>query len=373
MTAVAFLNGHIDSLASDYDITVACNFDGSENAISNHAKIVNIQIIRNVSLLSDLRAIWHLAQFLRRDRFVIVHSVSPKAGLITAISGWLARTPIRIHWFTGQVWVLIQGPKRSLLKNLDRLIGLLATAVLVDSPSQREFLLEQKVIKASKSTVLGAGSISGVDTKRFRPNPKSRNEIRKELGILDPQTQVILFVGRLGKDKGIDTLLDVFVSGELANNPFLLLVGSVEDSYMLKLSEILGNQIDQLRYIEFTTWPERYMAAADIFCMPSLREGFGLSIIEAGSVALPTVASRIYGITDAIEDQSTGILITPGCRRELLAALNRLLINSTERKSMGAKARLRVEQLWEASGLEARLKSYYEMKIQTVTDTGNAS
>lgn len=373
MTAVAFLNGHIDLLAGDFDITVVCNFDGSENAISSHAKTVNIQISRNISPLSDLSAIWNLTRFFRTNEFVIAHSVSPKAGLITAISGWLARTPIRIHWFTGQVWVLMQGPKRSLLKNLDRLIGLLATAVLVDSPSQREFLLEQRVIKASKSAVLGAGSISGVDTIRFRPNLESRNAIRKELGIVDPQTAVILFVGRLSKDKGIDTLLEVFASGELANDPFLILVGPDEDSYTSRLSKILGTQTDRSRYIEFTPEPERYMAAADIFCMPSLREGFGLSIIEAGSVGLPTIASRIYGITDAIEDQSTGILITPGCHLELLAALNRLLIDSTERTTMGARARKRVADLWEARNLEARLKSYYEMEMQSASDTGDVS
>jgi len=373
MTAIAFLNCHIDYMADDFDITVVCNFDGQETRISQNANLENIRIIRPISPFADAKSIWNLTRFLKKNKFVIVHSVSPKAGLITAVSGWLARTPIRIHWFTGQVWVLTQGPKRLLLMNLDRLIALLATSVLVDSPSQREFLLDQRVIKASKSSVLGAGSISGVDTKRFRPNLESRNAVRKELGIEDPKAPIILFVGRLSKDKGLDTLLAVFASGELTNKPFLLLVGPDEDSYKSRLSRILGAQMERSRYIEFTQEPERYMAAADIFCMPSLREGFGLSIIEAASVGLPAVASQIYGITDAVEDQLTGILTTPGSYLELLEALNRLLLNSTERAIMGAMARKRVGDVWLARNLQGLLRSYYELQIQSSTVKGDVS
>ena len=363
MTAVAFLNGHIDYLSSDYEITVVCNFDGTEKHISKNAQLKNIRIARKISPISDLRAVYSLARFLKKGNFQIVHSVTPKAGLITAMAGWLAKTPIRIHWFTGQVWVLKSGIQRWLLKNLDRLVAKLNTSVLVDSPSQRDFLIEQGVISPAKSQVLGSGSIAGVDTERFRPNPEVRVVTRAELGIEDPNAPIILFVGRLNHDKGIDTLLQAFSSQAIQQNSYLLLVGPDEENYIPRIPELLGERQEYFRYIPFTTEPEKYMAASDIFCLPSLREGFGLAIIEAGSSGLPSVASRIYGITDSVREGETGLLIQSGSVGELIGGLNCLLKNPGSRLEMGTRARERVQNLWRIQLLQKNLSDYYSMQV----------
>jgi len=340
-----------------------CNFDGSESRISKNAVLTNIKIPRPISPLIDAVATWKLHRFLRRERFDIVHSVSPKAGLITAVSSWLARTPVRVHWFTGQVWALQNGIARLMFKNFDKLIGLLSSSVLVDSASQRDLLLKEKVIRSSKSEVLGAGSVAGVNTTQFRPNAISRASVRKSLAINDPNDLIILFVGRLTHDKGLDVLFKVFAKGDLYGDPFLVVVGPDEQQYVSRFEDLLGTKFAKFRYVPFTDQPEQFMAASDIFCLPSLREGFGLSIIEAGAVALPSVASRIYGISDSIQDKRTGLLITPNDETDLRNALNELLSNPRKRVRLGLEARKRVEDLWEASQLQRYLREYYERLI----------
>ena len=359
MTAVAFLNAHIDYLSSDYEITVVCNFDGTEKDVSKNAQLKNIRIDREISPISDLGAVYSLARFLKKGNFQIVHSVTPKAGLITAIAGRLTKTPIRIHWFTGQVWVLKSGIQRWLLKKFDRLIARLTTSVLVDSPSQRDFLIEQGVISPAKSQVLGSGSIAGVDTERFRPNPEVRVVTRAELGIEDPNATIILFVGRLNHDKGVDTLLQAFSSQTIQQNSYLLLVGPDEENYIPRIPELLGERQEYFRYVPFTADPEKYMAASDIFCLPSLREGFGLSVIEASSCELPVIASQIYGITDAVKDGETGNLLKVEDTKKFATTISELAKNRRIMVHMGQEGRVFVQENFQSASLQRLLAAHY--------------
>jgi glycosyltransferase involved in cell wall biosynthesis len=364
ITAVSFLNGHIDYLSSDFEVTVVCNFDGTEKYISKNASLENIRIVRDVAPLSDLQAIYKLMRFLKKGRFQIVQSVTPKAGLITAFSGWLARTPHRIHWFTGQVWVLKSGFQRWVFKSLDRLVAKLNTSSLVDSPSQSDFLIEQRVVNPAKAQVLGSGSIAGVDTRRFRPNPETRVVTRAELGISDPDAIVILFVGRLNHDKGIDILLRAFSSAAPRLDSYLLLVGPDEENYIPRIPELLGARWEFFRHVPFTTEPEKYMAAADIFCLPSLREGFGLSLIEASSCGLPLIASNIYGIRDAIRDCKTGVLFDGSITNQFSHSFNELTRNRKLMTQMGLMGRVFVQQNFESTDLQKLLTEYYVGLIQ---------
>jgi len=363
MTTVAFLNGHIDYLSSDYEVTVVCNFDGTEKDISKNSSLKNIRVTRNFSPISDLKAVYNLARFLRKGEFLIVHSITPKAGLVSALSGWFAKIPVRIHWFTGQVWVLKSGIQRWVLKSLDRLVVKLNTSLLVDSRSQLDFLVEQGVINSTKAQVLGWGSVCGVDTVRFRPSPETKAATRVELGIFDPNALIILFLGRLTRDKGIDILLQAFSSQTLRQDSYLLMVGPDEENYLARIPEKLGKRLENFRYIPFTTGAEKYMAASDIFCFPSLREGFGLAIIEAGSSGLPVVASRIYGITDSVEEGETGILFQSGSVDELIQGLNCLLRSPGSRLEMGTQARIRAQNLWRIQLLQKSLSDHYAMQI----------
>jgi glycosyltransferase involved in cell wall biosynthesis len=365
MTAVAFLNGHIDYLSSDYEVAVVCNFDGTEKDISKNALLKNIRIAREISPFSDLKAVYTLTRFLKKENFQIVHSVTPKAGLITALAGWLAKVPIRIHWFTGQVWVLKSGIVRWVFKSLDQLVARINTSVLVDSPSQRLFLIEQGVIQSAKSQVIGSGSIAGVDTEKFQPNLEMRTVTRAELGIGDPNLPIVLFMGRLNHDKGIDSLLEAFSNRAIFPDAFLLLVGPDEEDYLSRIPELLSERQEYFRHIPYTTEPEKYMAAADIFCLLSLREGFGLSVIEASSCALPVIASDIYGVQDAVKNGETGFLIDAADSTQIASAVRVLINDPKSQISMGVAGRIYVQQSFESAEIQRLLHGYYSRLLSS--------
>lgn len=141
------------------------------------------------------------------------------------------------------------------------------------------------------------------------------------------------------------------------------MVGPDEENYMARIPRVLGERLEKFRYIPFTSEAEKYMATADIFCYPSLREGFGLAIIEAGSSGLPVIASNIYGITDSLKDGETGILFQSGNVDELIHALNSLLESPGSRIEMGTQARTLVQNLWTSQLLQKRLSDHYSMQV----------
>ena len=324
-----------------------------------NAQFIPLAIERKPAPWSDLLAFVQLVMLFRRERFDLVHSIMPKTGLLTMMAGWLARVPIRMHTFTGQVWTTKQGWKRAVLKLFDRLIVLFATHVLADSPSQRDFLVSEGVLPQGKGVVIGQGSICGVDAQRFYPSAKVRDLVRAELGIGREQT-AILFLGRLNRDKGMLDLATAFADVAARNSDVVLvLVGSEEDVPFSRMQEICGAHRARLYRVGFTSEPERYMAAADIFCLPSYREGFGQVIIEAAASGVPTVASRIYGITDAVEDGKTGLLFSPGDIAGLTQALLKLAMNQDLRRQVGEAARERALMLFSSEKITKQTLALY--------------
>ncbi len=364
-TVKVFLRDQIRALGEKYLVTVFANFQGTaETGLpGDRVHWQPIAIERETAPLKDLAALWRMASLLRRGSFDLVHSVTPKAGLIAMLGGWLAGVPHRIHTFTGQVWVTRHGVARLLLKNIDRLISRLATTVLIDSPSQRDFLLTERVVGARKSRVLGEGSISGVDTERFRPNPDARRAVRAELGIGDT-TPVLLYVGRLKRDKGLLDLARAYamLQGDAAHG-VLLIVGRDEDRLRPHIESLAAERRDRLRFVAHTDEPERYMAAADVFCLPSYREGFGGVVIEAAACGVPAVGSRIYGISDSIVDGQTGFLHAPGDVVTLCGHLQRLIENDTLRRQLGANAMERVTRIFPMKRLTSELLALYRALV----------
>lgn len=356
----SFLRVHIQAAANKYDVTVICNETDKHLLEGLNAHIIFLPITRNPSLWNDMIILFQLFSLFHREKFDIVHSIMPKTGMLSMLGAWLARIPVRIHTFTGQVWVTKHGVKRILLKWFDILIGYFATRVFIDSPSQRDFLVNENVLSKAKTTVIGAGSICGVDTERFVPDAHIRGKIRNELAIAH-HAEVILYVGRLNRDKGI---LDLAVAFEMIanNSPHveLLLVGTEEDVSFHQIQEICHAHTGRLHYIPFSSTPEHYMAAADIFCLPSYREGFGMTIIEAAACEIPTVASRIYGITDAVEDGTTGVLFTAGHIASLTQALLRLINDQDLCRAMGKASRKRALELFQSQLITKEMISAYD-------------
>lgn len=369
-TASAFLNPHIERLAIDYDIDVVANFStATESRVTSKARHISVPIQRQIRPVADARSVGQLRSVLKRGDYDIVHSVTPKAGLIAMLAASSLGIRHRLHWFTGQVWATKAGNARRLLKAADRLTARLAIRAFVDSPSQLDFLVREGVVDRKKATVLGSGSICGVDTNRFRPNPSVRRKVRGELGI-DDGTAVVLYVGRINRDKGIPELIDAMGNLQTDARVCLLLAGEDEQGLMPEARRTLAGTGVEFIYVGPTDSPENLMAAADIFCMPSHREGFGLSVIEAASCELPCVASSIYGLTDAVVDGVTGLLFPAGDAAVMANCLKRLLGSSALRSRLGSSGRMRVVQEFGRDRLTQALQSEYQTLLSATRRQG---
>ena len=365
VTAEAFLSDHIAALSERYDVHLIANVDPAAvaGAALRHATLHRVRIERRIAPGSDILALGQLTRVFLRERFAAVHSVSPKAGLLTALASFITRIPVRIHAFTGQVWATRRGPGRLLLKALDRVIARLNTHVLVDSPSQRDFLRMQGVLPATGGEVLGKGSVCGVDPDRFRPDPESRRNIRREIDI-PIDAVAFLFLGRLNRDKGVLDLAKAFAAVVAQEpRPFLVLVGPDEERLAAAVETECAQVMSRVRFVGFSHEPERFMAAADVFCLPSYREGFGSVIIEAAACGIPAVGSRIYGITDAIEENVTGLLHEPGNVSELAECMLRLAGDFELRRRLGDQARVRALRDFPADLITAEMLRFYDRAL----------
>lgn len=361
ITATAFLLDQIRAAAALYDVCIALNTRNTSflAPFGIAVEVVPVAIERKIRPLSDFAALFALFRLFRARRFDLVHSVSPKAGLLAMLAGFLAGVPQRLHVFTGQVWATRRGLPRFGLKCADRLLAALATHVLIDSPTQRDFLVAQNVVRPAKCTVLAKGSISGVDTARFRPDGAARAAVRQELGIAADGV-LFLYLGRLNRDKGMLDLAAAFAqSCRQRDNVWLALVGPDEQDLSARIREICQPCANRLRLVDYTSQPERYMAAADVFCLPSYREGFGTVVIEAAACGVPAVASRIYGVTDAVVDGKTGLLHPPGDRGALATAMVRLAADRQLCVALGAAARERVLADFAMAALTAATLDFY--------------
>lgn len=366
MSVVAFLLPHLRSTVSLYSISVFIN-DRDEKFLSRlhlDVPVFFVPIERSINLLQDIKGLFSLYRSFRNGRPQAVHSVTPKAGLLAMSAAWLARVPVRVHTFTGQIWVTRSGPMRFLLKMADRCIAAMATNVLVDSPSQRAFLIKQGVVTADQSSVLGAGSICGVDIIRFCPSKNVRQAVREELGT-SFNTFVCLYLGRLNRDKGVLDLASAFAKVAKAHPKVeLWVVGPDEANLFKQMKTSLGDAIHKVKRVHFTLEPQRYMQAADLFCLPSYREGFGSSVIESAACGIPALVSRIYGLTDAVVEGKTGWMHEPGNVTDIVIQLKKIITNNSELKFKGKAARLFVKKQFDQVKVTNAMLDFYKEHLK---------
>lgn len=361
-TVRSFLLGHIRGLLPHYDVTVTanCPADQLQPHLPHGTHFAPNHIQRPIKPLADLKELIRLTRTIRHNHYWAVHTYTPKAGLLGITAATLARTPIRIHTFTGQVWATRTGPTRTLLRTLDKLVATLATHTLVDGHSQRQYLIDEHVLKPHQGTVLAQGSIAGVDTERFKPNPTTRHHTRTQHGITDTDTLAV-FIGRLNHDKGVPDLVKAFTKARQHHpNLHLMLVGPDEEHLTPTLHTLAGPHHHHLHITGPTTTPEHHLTAADIVTLPSYREGFGVSVLEAAACAVPAIVSRIYGLADSIIDGETGLFHDPGDTDQLADALVRLCEDEAERRFLGANARRRAIEEFGHQVVTDALVAFYD-------------
>jgi len=361
ITVRAFLVGHLRALVEQYDVSVVVNTNNPSflDDLGLQLRVIPLRIERNIAPLRDLAALFALIGLFRRERFDLLHSVTPKAGLLAMLAGKMAGIRLRIHTFTGQVWATRSGFSRFLLKSMDRLLAACATHLLADSVSQRDFLVAEGVVRKAKVGVLAKGSICGVDSVRFHPDAAARQAIRKELGIKQKEV-TFLFLGRLNRDKGVLDLAQAFT--RLSGDCRLLFVGPDEAGMQAEIESITEHH-PHVHFVAYTDKPATYMAAADVFCLPSYREGFGSVILEAAACGVPAIGSRIYGVTEAIEEGKSGFLFPPGDVDALAGIMRRLLENSSLRVQMGEYARQRAEHDFASQRVTEAWLEYYDVVL----------
>ena len=341
-TAESFLRDHIVALRKEYVVYYVSSESEEKNIRVEHDGYHSVDIQRGISIWKDLKAVWHLYRYFRKMKFDAVHSVTPKAGLVTAMAAWMAGIPHRTHIFTGQVWATKQGFSRWMLKAIDKLIAGLDNHILVDGKSQRSFLVKEGVLKEDQAEVFCNGSIAGVNAERFVPDAVARKDERDKIGIKEDVVTYI-FLGRFNHDKGIDELYEAF--NRLAaeeKDIFLLLVGDDEEGYLDKVSAYINiKEGENFHNYGLTRQPERVLNAGDVFVLPTYREGFGSSVLEAACIGLPCICSDAYGVLDAYIPNETGLQCHVGDAESLYQCMKNMHDDKNMVAEMGRKSRER--------------------------------
>lgn len=358
------LGNTLKRIADDFEVcVVGQDVSSYRDSYPVQIKWVDIDLNRKISPLADLISLYRLCRFFLSYKPDIVHSIMPKAGLLTALAGFMCRVPIRLHTFTGQVWATKTSKSRYFLYALDKLITLLNTVCLTDSPSQSQYLYEHHISRQGKPLpVLGIGSLSGVDLSRFDLTnmEKPAKALARSLGIT-PEHFVFAFIARKTRDKGAIDIITAFSKVALLYpNSLLLFVGPDESEGELEQLKIeTPNLFNNVLCIDKVDNHELFLAITHVLCLPSYREGFGTIVIDAAALGVPTIGSSIVGLVDSIDDNNTGLLFPVGDIEQLTAAMLSFLENPLQLKRMGNAARQRIERYFSADKLYAELKCFY--------------
>ena len=363
LTANSFLRGPINELSKDYEVYLIVNQNNKFKKLIddlNVKKVFHFEILRKISVLKDMRCLIKMICFFKKNKFDAIHSVSPKAGLIGMLAGRIANIPKRIHTFTGQVWATKKGFFRFILKLIDRVIDHSATHVLVDGKSQLKFLFDNK-IALKNGKILGNGSIAGISTKLFKPSMNERKKQRKKLNI-PKEEWVFMFLGRLNKDKGVIDLIRAFcLIDQTKNNCSLYLVGNDEEKIQNKYKSFSN----KIFFIPHEKFPEKLIQACDTFCLPSYREGFGISAIEASALKKPIICSRIYGLNETVVEDLTGLKHEVGNIVKIQSKMEYALLNPSKMKKMGENGRKYVEKNFNEDILLNAWKNFYNKNLDS--------
>jgi glycosyltransferase involved in cell wall biosynthesis len=307
------LKGQLSFLNHHYEVVAVSGQDAHlENVAQREGvRTINVEMQRAIRPLQDLVSLWKLFWVFKKEKPQIVHSITPKAGLLSMLAAKMAGVPIRIHTFTGLIFPSKKGMLQQLLIAMDRLLCWAATNIIPEGNGVKNDLITYK-ITAKPLVVLANGNVNGIDTHYFSPEvipAKEKENLRKALQ-LEPSDFVYVFVGRLVGDKGINELVAAFKNLSNADVK-LLLVGPYEKELdALKaatLQEIEQNK--NILTVGFQQDVRAYFAISDALIFPSYREGFPNVVMQAGAMGLPSIVTNINGCNEIITEGVNGTII----------------------------------------------------------------
>lgn len=323
-------------------------------------KTIAVPMERHISPFKDLISLIKLIRVIRKEKPDMVHSITPKAGLLSMIAAWICRVPVRLHTFTGLVFPTSKCITQKILILTDRITCACATHIHPEGEGVKNDLIKFRITQKPLK-VLGHGNIRGIDLTYFNPNlPEVQSEADK---IREPGLFTFIFIGRLVRDKGINELIKGFkkLNKEYPDTR-LILVGTEERELDPLLSETI-DEIDKNSSIEAVGRKKDvrpWLAASDALVFPSYREGFPNVVIEAGAMELPSIVTDINGSREIIEDGKNGIIIPPRDVNVLYNAMKRFVEYPDTVKTMGDFSRPMIASRFEQSFVQQCLKDYYK-------------
>ena len=362
MSLDIFCKGMLRELSEKYDV-VAVSSPGTElNQVEERegVRTIAVSMERQISLIKDLKSLIALIKVFRQERPDMVHSMTPKAGLLCMIASWWARVPVRIHTFTGLVFPTANGLKRKVLMVTDWLTCACATHIIPEGEGVKMDLLNHGITKKPLK-VLGYGNVRGVDMEYYRVSEEIRVKSEK---MRIPNTFTFLFVGRIVSDKGINELCEAFDKLSGIANVRLLLVGPYEDG-LDPISQKTKEIIERNTAIKsvggkFGDELLPYYAASDCFVFPSYREGFPNTVLEAGAMGLPSIVTDINGSREIIVEGENGVIIPSHDANALFDAMMDMIKDKDAREKMAGNARKMIASRFEQGFVRKCLYDFYD-------------
>ncbi|MEJ2905691.1 glycosyltransferase family 4 protein [Pedobacter panaciterrae] len=348
------LKGQHQFMSKYYDVT-GVSSAGSELedvAKDEGIKVVGLEMTRVISPFKDLCSLVNMVRLFKKEKPFIVHTHTPKAGIVGMFAAKIAGVPVRLHTVAGLPLMETMGVKRRVLNFVEKFTYSCATAVYPNSNGLYDFIVKERFASPNKLNVIANGSSNGINTSFFSSQHYSLNqklELRKTLGI-DKNDFVFIFVGRLVGDKGINELIEAYkkISNEI-NNTKLLLVGPVEHELdpliTSTLMEIENNP--NIISVGYQTDVRPYFLVSDVLVFPSYREGFPNVVMQAGSMGLPSIVSDINGCNEIIIEGENGIIIPPKDKKGIYEGMIRLLSDRDLMNKLKSNSRKMIVERYE--------------------------
>ena len=373
MSLEAFCNGMLKELSRKYEV-IALSSPGEEMktvAEREGVRTIEVPMERHIAIWKDFVALCKLICVFLRERPTMVHSMTPKAGLLCMMAAWITRVPVRVHTFTGLVFPTAKGFTRRILMATDWLTCACATHIIPEGEGVKNDLLKNGITKKPLK-VLGYGNVRGVDMNKYsveslelRVNSLSADDKGRLKAMMKKSPKfTFLFVGRIVRDKGIDELCAAFDKLSGLTEARLVLVGPYEDS-LDPISEKSREIVKKNPDIE-CVGPKMgdellaYYAAADCFVFPSYREGFPNTVLEAGAMGLPSIVTDINGSREIIIPRRNGVIIPPRDASALFQAMLDMMRDRTARECMAANTRQMISSRYEQSYVRQCLYDFYD-------------
>ncbi len=366
------LKGQLEFISKHFEV-IAVSSSGKDLELISKLGIETkaIEMTRAITPVKDVIAITKMYILIKREKPFIVHTHTPKAGLVGMISAKFAGVPFKLHTVAGLPLMESTGIKRRILEFVEKVIYKFADKVYPNSYGLKEYILQHNLCKKEKLKVIGNGSSNGIDTIYFDRTDEVLEKAKKieEENKINENDIVFCFIGRIVKDKGINELLEVFDKiTEKTNNVKLLLVGPFENDLdpISETSNAILKTNKNIIYVGFHDDVRPFLLASDIFVFPSYREGFPNVVMQAGAMGLPSIVTNINGCNEIIEDGENGLIIEPKNKTELRKAMLKLINNKILRKKMADNSRRMIVERYEQKYIWNEILKEYKKLEKTI-------